>query len=271
MLTTTRWLAQSAGSMFIQPPLPPCRLAGDAHPASSLPRHYAKGAAAMTAPDEQTSKITPAIEDYLKAIYTLQQQQGVVTTSMLGDLRGFKPGSVTGMIKKLAEMNLVTHTPYQGVQLTEAGARIALEVIRHHRLLELYLVEALGYSWDEVHEEAEKLEHHISEKLEARIAAHLGQPDFDPHGDPIPTLEGTLPSSAAVRLADLAVGAAGRVARVRDQHADRLRYLADLGLVPGAQVEVVASAPFEGPISVRIGGDVHALDRRLAQTILIEH
>lgn len=223
----------------------------------------------MTEPEEQ-NRITPAIEDYLKAIYALQQQRGVVTTSLLGEQRGSKPGSVTGMVKKLAEMNLVTHTPYQGVQLTPAGERVALEVIRHHRLLELYLVEALGYSWDEVHEEAEKLEHHISEKLEARIAARLGHPTFDPHGDPIPSLEGELPVSNDVRLADLTVADQGRIVRVRDQSAERLRYLADLGLVPGATVEVTASAPFDGPITVRLHAADHALDRRMARTIEVE-
>jgi DtxR family Mn-dependent transcriptional regulator len=223
----------------------------------------------MTA-DEQSARVTPAIEDYLKAIYTIQQQEGVVSTSMLGEQRGFKPGSVTGMIKKLAEMNLVQHTPYQGVQLTPAGERIALEVIRHHRLLELYLVEALGYSWDEVHDEAEKLEHHISEKLEARIAAHLGHPDVDPHGDPIPTLEGHLPATADLHLADLPVGTPARIVRVRDQGADRLRYLADLGLIPGATVEVTECAPFDGPVSLRIGGATYALDRRMARKIEVE-
>lgn len=189
---------------------------------------------------------------------------------MLGEQRGSKPGSVTGMIKKLAEMNLVQHTPYQGVQLTAAGERVALEVIRHHRLIELYLVEALGYSWDEVHEEAERLEHVISEKLEARIAAHLGHPDVDPHGDPIPTLEGTLPVSDDLRLADLAVAERGRVVRVRDQGAERLRYLADIGLIPGACVEVTESAPFDGPVSLRVGENVHALDRRMARSIVVE-
>jgi len=218
----------------------------------------------------QSDRITPAIEDYLKAIYTLQQQGGAVSTSMLGEQRGSKPGSVTGMIKKLAEMNLVQHTPYQGVQLTPSGERIALEVIRHHRLIELYLVEALGYSWDEVHDEAERLEHVISEKLEARIAARLGNPDVDPHGDPIPTLEGALPISDDLRLADLAVAERVRIVRVRDQGAERLRYLADLGLVPGACIEVVESAPFDGPISLRVGPTVHALDRRLARAIVVE-
>ncbi|NJK78464.1 MAG: metal-dependent transcriptional regulator [Chloroflexaceae bacterium] len=213
------------------------------------------------------------MEDYLKAIYLVQQRNGEVTTSSLSEqLGGFKPGSVTGMIKKLAELNLVDHTPYQGVQLTEAGRKIALEVLRHHRLLELYLVEALGYSWDEVHEEAEALEHYISEKLESRIAARLGQPHFDPHGDPIPDPNGVLPNSSSLRLTDLSIGGSGRVVRVSDQHADRLRYLADLGLVPGAVVTLIESAPFEGPLSIQVGtaGPQHAIDRRLAHTILIE-
>ncbi|NTU86114.1 MAG: metal-dependent transcriptional regulator [Chloroflexales bacterium] len=222
----------------------------------------------MTPTDDQ-SRITPAIEDYLKAIYTLQQQ-GAVTTSLLGEQRGSKPGSVTGMVKKLAEMNLVQHTPYQGVQLTPAGERIALEVIRHHRLLELFLVEALGYSWDEVHEEAEKLEHHISEKLEARIAARLGHPTIDPHGDPIPTVEGRIPQSSGVRLSDLEPDERARVVRMRDQSAERLRYLADLGLVPGAVIEIMATAPFDGPLSIRVGSAVYALDRRMARTIEVE-
>jgi DtxR family Mn-dependent transcriptional regulator len=214
-------------------------------------------------------RITPSIEDYLKAIYTLGRSQPQVTTSLLADHLGFKPASVTGMLKTMADLRLVAYTPYHGVELTLAGERIALEVVRHHRLIELYLVEALGYGWDEVHDEAEKLEHHISEKLEARIAAHLGQPTFDPHGDPIPTLEGTLPSGSDARLADLGVGEGGAITRVSDQHPERLRYLADLGLVPGATLVVVASAPFDGPISVRIGDTVHPLDRRLAREISI--
>lgn len=225
----------------------------------------------MSPPDGSHGKITPSMEDYLKAIYTLQQQGGDVTTSLLStQLGGLKPGSVTGMIKKLAELNLVTHTPYQGVRLTEGGERIALEVLRHHRLLELYLVEALGYSWDEVHEEAEALEHYISEKLEARIAARLGQPRFDPHGDPIPTPEGTMPSSASLRLTDLAVGAEARIVRVSDQDGERLRYLAELGLIPGRVVQVMAVEPFDGPISLRIGTALQPIDRRLAHTILVE-
>ncbi len=219
---------------------------------------------------EEHGRVTPAIEDYLKAIYTLQQQHGVVTTSLLGEQRGSKPGSVTGMIKKLAEMNLVQHTPYQGVMLTPAGERIALEVIRHHRPVDLYRAGALGYGWDEWHEEAARLEHHLSEKLEARIAEHLGNPAFDPHGDPIPTIEGTLPASAGTLLADLAVSERGRIVRVRDQSGERLPYLADLGLVPGAQVQVTASAPFDGPLTIRLGSASYPLDRRMARTIEVE-
>jgi DtxR family Mn-dependent transcriptional regulator len=225
----------------------------------------------MSPTDDLDRRVTPAMEDYLKAIYLLQQRAETVSTSLLAEqLGGLKPGSVTGMVKKLAETQLVTHTPYYGVRLTPAGERIALEVIRHHRLIELYLVEALGYGWDEVHDDADALEHVISERLEARIAAVLGQPTLDPHGDPIPTLEGVMPDSSQMCIADLAVGASRRIVRVSEQQADRLRYLADLGLVPGADVEVTESAPFEGPVSVRVGEQQHALDRRLARTIFVE-
>lgn len=216
-------------------------------------------------------KITPSMEDYLKAIYLIQQRGEPVTTSLLSEqLGGFKPGSVTGMVKKLAELHLIVHTPYQGVTLTHAGERVALEVLRHHRLIELYLVEALGYSWDEVHEEAEALEHYISEKLEARIAARLGQPTVDPHGDPIPTLEGTLPDDTSICLSELATGQTARIVRVIDQDSERLRYLADLGLIPGAAVCVAAVEPFDGPVSVQIGELVQPLARNLARTILVE-
>jgi DtxR family Mn-dependent transcriptional regulator len=219
--------------------------------------------------DTLNTRISPAIEDYLKAIYTLQITHTQVTTSLLAEQLGFKPASVTGMLKTLAELHLVSYTPYHGVELTSAGERIALEVVRHHRLLELYLVEALGYSWDEVHDEAEALEHVISEKLEARIAARLGHPSYDPHGDPIPTIEGTVPIGDGTSLADLKIGEQGEIVRVCDQHPERLRYLAELGLVPGAALAVTASAPFDGPVSVRIGDTVHPIDRRIAREIYI--
>nr|MDQ3321492.1 metal-dependent transcriptional regulator [Acidobacteriota bacterium] len=162
------------------------------------------------------------------------------------------------------------YEPYRGVELTEAGEQIALEIVRHHRLIELYLVKALGFSWDEVHDEAEVLEHFISEKLEARIAAYLDNPTHDPHGDPIPALDGTLPESSAQSLANLPEKAQARVVRVCDQDAERLRYIAELGLMPGACVRVIGRAPFDGPISVQVAEAIHAVDRRLARMILVE-
>ena len=219
---------------------------------------------------KEKQPVTPVVEDYLKTIYRMAQEHRLVKTSSLAEQLGVKPSSVTAMLKTLSDLKLVEYEPYYGVRLTAAGEQVALEVVRHHRLIELYLVEALGFSWDEVHEEAEVLEHVVSEKLEARIAAHLGHPTVDPHGDPIPALDGTLPSSATRSLADVMVRTTARIVRVCDQHAERLRYAAKLGLVPGAEVRVTAIAPFEGPISVRIGKKVYALDRRLAQRILVE-
>lgn len=223
----------------------------------------------MTRADVPTA-ITATIEDYLKAIYVLRHEAEAATTSQLAEqLGGLSPSSVTGMIKKLAELRLVAHVPYQGVQLTAAGEKIALEVLRHHRLIELYLVEALGFGWDEVHDEAEVLEHYISEKFEARIAARLGDPTFDCHGDPIPALNGAVPTRAERHLADLEPGAVAEVVRVSDQHVERLRYVAGLGIVPGARVEVLAVAPFDGPMQLRAGPERHVLDRRLARKIFV--
>lgn len=216
--------------------------------------------------------VTPVIEDYLKAIYTLRRQdkrEGVRTVILAEHLQ-VKPPTVTAMLKTLADSNFIEYEPYRGVILTPAGERVALEVIRHHRLIELFLVKALGFSWDEVHDEAEALEHVISEKLEARIAAYLENPTFDPHGDPIPRLDGSLPDSSTLCLADLPLQTEARITRVFDQNAERLRYLAELGLTPGTVVSVAASAPFDGPLSVKIANAVHALDRRLARMIFVE-
>ena len=214
--------------------------------------------------------ITPVVEDYLKAIYSLRQSGEQVRTVALAARLNVKPPTVTAMLKTLADLTLIRYEPYRVVELTETGEQIALEIVRHHRLIELYLVKALGFSWDEVHDEAEVLEHFISEKLEARIAAYLDHPTHDPHGDPIPTLDGTLPESSAQSLADLPEKTRARIVRVSDQNPERLRYIAKLGLVPGAQIQVIESAPFDGPISVRVARTVHAVDRRLARTILVE-
>jgi len=215
--------------------------------------------------------ITPVVEDYLKAIYSLRQTGETVRTAALAARLNVKPPTVTAMLKTLADLNLIRYEPYRGVELTDAGEQVALEVVRHHRLIELYLVEALGFSWDEVHEEAEVLEHFISEKLEARIADYLGNPTHDPHGDPIPNLDGTLPDTTTNTLADFSPAAQEiRVIRIRDQNADRLRYLAEIGLVPQTLIKIVAVEPFDGPVTIQIGKKKIALDRQLARLILVE-
>jgi DtxR family Mn-dependent transcriptional regulator len=206
----------------------------------------------------------------VKAIYTLQQRgESASTNALCVQLGGIKPGSVSGMLRQLEERGLIVHQLYRGARLTPAGERVALGMVRNHRLLETFLVEALGYSWDEVHAEAEALEHHISPKLAARIAAWLGEPTVDPHGDPIPREDGTLPSCSDKRLSDAAVDRPLVIVRVLDQDAARLRYLAELGLMPGATCRVTARAPFDGPTQLCIAGATHPLDHRLAQQIVV--
>ncbi len=214
--------------------------------------------------------LSQAVQDYLKAIYKLQERGGSVSTTALAEEMDVAAASATGMVKKLASLKLVRHSPYQGVVLTKAGEKMALEVIRHHRLLELYLAEALGYSWDRVHEEAERLEHVISEEFEEKIFEALGRPTRDPHGDPIPAKDGTLVAGDHERLSDLEPGVTGVIRRVSDRSAEMLRYLGTRGLVPDATVEVVEKAPFNGPITVKTGETSHVLGRDLASHILVE-
>ncbi len=217
--------------------------------------------------------ISRAVEDYLKIIYELQQVSGKVNTTALAERLNVAPASVTGMVKKLAEdrPRLVNSERRNGVSLTPAGQKIALEVIRHHRLLELYLHQALGYSWDEVDAEAEKLEHVISEGFEDRIAALLGQPELDPHGAPIPTKEGTVAPLAGARLSQMDVGQQGRVARVCDDDPALLRYLAELGLKPDAAIAVVGRSPFDGPMHVRVGNrSPQALGKQVTDHVFVE-
>jgi DtxR family Mn-dependent transcriptional regulator len=212
---------------------------------------------------------TQAVEDYLKTIYGLQAGQAQVSTTALAERLGVAPASVTGMVKKLAGMKLVDHQPYQGVTLTPAGRKIALEVVRHHRLVESYLAEALGVPWDQVHAEADKWEHVLSEDLEDRIDAMLGHPTTDPHGAPIPSRDGSLPPGEFRRLVDVPPGETAVVAEVSDHDPALLRYLGDMGLYPQAKVSVIAAAPFEGPLTVRIGKAQHALGREVAGHILV--
>jgi DtxR family Mn-dependent transcriptional regulator len=199
---------------------------------------------------------SPAVQDYLKAIYHLSEagdDEGLITTSQVADALAVTAASASNMLKKLDQMGLAVQTKRQGVELTDRGRQAALEVIRHHRLLETYLATRLGVPWDEVHREAEILEHHLSEDLEARIAAELGHPDRDPHGDPIPTPAGQVAAVPAERLADLPDGARAVVSRVSDRDPALLRYLAERGVVPDVEVEVLGRAPFGGPIAVRVG------------------
>jgi DtxR family Mn-dependent transcriptional regulator len=218
------------------------------------------------------ARITPAIEDYLKAIYQLGREEpdlGGVTGHRLAQRLGVAAPSVTNMVKRLRELDLVEHERYRDIGLTKAGEQIALEVVRHHRLLERYLVEALGYGWDEVHDEAERLEHHISEALEARMAAVLGDPVLDPHGDPIPRLDGSVYTVLEQRLLDLTPGQTAIVGRVSDQDPERLRYLQQLGITPGTRVTLLETLPFDGPLRLEIAGVEHVIGRSLAATVQV--
>ncbi len=215
------------------------------------------------------SIISHAMEDYLKAIYKLIEIDGTVTTSALADDMGVAPASVTNMCKKLAELKLLEYERYQGVKFTLAGEKLALEIVRHHRLIELYLAEALGVPWDQVHAEAEKLEHVISEDLEERMATALGDPKFDPHGAPIPSRAGNIRQQEGGRLVDMEAGEALVVVEVDDQDPELLRYLGEMGIYPGTDIKIVECAPFNGPLTLSIGGEQHSLGYQAATSILV--
>jgi DtxR family Mn-dependent transcriptional regulator len=215
--------------------------------------------------------LSESIENYAKAIYALEQRgSGTVTTNALAARLEVTPASASSMVKKLAELELVTHEPYKGVKLTDKGRRVALEVLRHHRLLELYLAESLGVPWDRVHDEAEVLEHVLSEELEELIAAKLGNPTHDPHGDPIPSRELRITEEKTESLAALEVGARGVFVRVSDSDPEMLRYLAERGITPGDRFEVVERQPFDGPLSTRFGKKVHVLGGGLARAMRVD-
>lgn len=210
-----------------------------------------------------------AVEDYLKTIYRIRQEHGKVTMKRLAEALSVAPASATGMIKKLAARGLVLHERYRGVELTESGRHIALEVVRHHRLIELFLSKTLDVPWDLVHQEAEKLEHAISEELEDRMAEALGQPQFDPHGSPIPQRDGTVTRRPQTALLDLEPGRAGPVLQVSDHDAEMLRYLTQIGIALGTEVEVLSIAPFDGPVTIRVVGESHAISRLVAQHVYV--
>lgn len=215
-------------------------------------------------------------QDYLKVVYELERERGDdwVMTSSLAQRLGVSPASVTEMVKKLAApaRGLLVYERYHGVRLSAAGLVVALEVVRHHRLIETFLSEALGYGWDEVHDEAHRLEHVISEAMEERMAAYLRDPERDPHGAPIPELGGAVAALDDMRLTDLAPGEPATICRVLDDDPELLRYLRDLGMTLGAQVEVASRAPFDGPIHVRVAEPAvtHALGAHVTDQVFVE-
>jgi len=213
--------------------------------------------------------ISQAMEDYLKAIYKLEQITKPVPTSALAEHMSFSPASVTNMCKKLAELKILHYEPYQGVTFTETGQKMALEIIRHHRLIELYLAEALNVPWDQVHAEAEKLEHVISEDLEDRMAAILGNPRFDPHGAPIPTRAGKIYQPKSELLINRQAGDQLVVIEVDDDDPELLRYLGKIGLYPGTHLILIERAPFDGPLTLQVGDHEHNLGYQASKAVKV--
>lgn len=196
-----------------------------------------------------------SIEDYLKVIYKLELESGSAQTSAIADALAIAPPSVSGMVKRLADADLVTHVPYRGVELTEAGRRQALRMLRRHRILESYLIGHLGYDWDDVDREAERLEHAVSDDLVERMAVKLGNPTHDPHGAPIPSAAGTIDPTRYLPMTEIEVGLAGRFRMIGDADPERLRFIASLGLRPGAEFRVLDRQPFNGPVTIELDGD----------------
>ena len=215
----------------------------------------------------QHESLTRSVEDYLKAIYALSPQGRTASTSEIAQRLDLSPASVSGMVKRLSEQGLLEHAPYKGVQLTAEGRRAALRMLRRHRLIEAYLVAFLGYTWDTVHDEAERLEHAVSDTLVDRMAAVLGHPTADPHGDPIPTSDGDILELASTPLAEVPTGSTVEVRQVEEGQPERLRYIASIGLRPGVQVTVLDRQPFQGPITIAVDGQTHVVGHELAQVV----
>ena len=214
--------------------------------------------------------LTAPVEDYLKAVYDLERRGGSAATNDLAQRLGVAPASVSGMVRRLAEQGLLTYERYRGVRLTDDGRRAALRTLRRHRILECYLATVLGYPWDRVHEEAERLEHAASDELIDRMAGAIGDPAFDPHGAPIPTREGAVDERRHLALADLETGARARVVRVSDEDGALLRYLGELALTPGTELTLVDRAPFGGPLTLAVGDARPAVGPSVAEQVLVE-
>ncbi len=213
--------------------------------------------------------LSQAVEDYLKTIYKLETEEKNATTTRIAELMDVSSASATNMIKRLAKMGLVEYQSYKGANLTASGRKIALEIIRHHRLLELYLLEVMGYSWDEVHDEAEKLEHHISEQFEDKIAELLDNPTHDPHGDPIPTKDGIMPEMEDEALVNAVEGNQYLVSRVTNQDPELLRYLEKIGVLPGVKLKIKEVGPFKGPITIDVEENEQVVGHEVAEHIYI--
>ncbi|HYC33420.1 MAG TPA: metal-dependent transcriptional regulator [Gemmatimonadales bacterium] len=216
----------------------------------------------------QQDSLTRSVEDYLKAIYRLSPEGRPASTSHIASLLELSPASVSGMVKRLSEQGLLEHVPYKGVQLTTEGRRAALRMVRRHRLIEAYLVAMLGYTWDTVHEEAERLEHAVSDTLVERMAAVLGHPTVDPHGDPIPGPDGSITEPDCLPLAEIPAGRTVELRRVHESQPDRLRYIGSIGLTPGAAVTVIDRQPFQGPMTVEVDGRTHVIGHDLGRVLL---
>lgn len=221
-------------------------------------------------PRNRARDLTAPAEDYLKAIYEIERAGAAATTNEIAERLAIAPASVSGMLRRLARHDLVSHERYHGVRLSAAGRIAALRTLRRHRILECYLAQVLGYDWDRVHEEAERLEHAASDELVERMAAALGNPTVDPHGAPIPTREGTVDETRLRSLAELERGDRARVLRMADEDGGFLRYLAELGITPGAEVELAGRAPFDGPLSVKVGRATHAVGAAAASRVFVE-
>jgi DtxR family transcriptional regulator, Mn-dependent transcriptional regulator len=219
-------------------------------------------------PSVATESLTRSVEDYLKAIYRLSPEGRTASTSEIAHLLELSAPSVSGMVKRLSELGLLEHVPYKGVQLTAEGRRAALRMVRRHRLIEAYLVQFLGYSWDTVHEEAERLEHAVTDQLVERMAGALGHPSTDPHGDPIPEADGSIHEPACTPLSEVGLGETVEIHRVDESQPERLRYLASLGLRPGAVVTLLDRQPFGGPVTLDAAGERHILGHELAHVLL---
>jgi DtxR family Mn-dependent transcriptional regulator len=213
--------------------------------------------------------LTAPVEDYLKAIYDIQQGGDAATTNALAERLDLAPASVSGMVRRLATQGLIEHEPYRGARLTASGRAAALRTLRRHRVLESYLATVLGVPWDDVHAEAEQLEHAASDTLIDRMAQALGDPRFDPHGAPIPTRDGTVDETRHTTLADWPVGTRGTVMSVSDKDPVMLRYLGELELRPGAMVQIHARAPYDGPIDVMVGGTLRQIGPTAARAVRI--